>query len=205
LPETILHDLESLVAHYGYWGVAFCITLESFGAPLPAESLLVVAAWVAGQGKLDIVALLLVAWAAAVAGDSIGYWIGRLVGHKVIDRFGPYVGAKPAVVEKFRGLFRRYGPFIVIVARLVEVLRQINGILAGTMGMPWWRFLLFNAVGGALWVGLWGVGAYVFGEHIDEILLLVAHHKRLSAAIALVLVLALIVAVLLYRRRRRAA
>ena len=203
MPELILQELERIVATYGYLGVFFCITLESFGAPLPAESLLIVAAWVAGQGKLNIVVLLFVAWVAAVTGDSIGYWIGRLIGHKALVRFGPYVGATPALLEKFRGLFLRYGPAIVIIARLIEVLRQINGVLAGAMGMPWWRFLTFNAIGGAIWVVLWGGGAYLFGEHIDQILQLVERHKRLSLAIAVALGLALLIAALRFLRRHR--
>lgn len=203
MPEIILQDLEQLVADYGYLGVLFCITFESFGAPLPAESLLIVAAWVADQGKLNIVVLLIVAWFAAVAGDSIGYWIGRLVGHKAIERFGPYIGAKPPLVEKFRGLFLRYGPAIVVIARLIEVLRQINGILAGSMGMPWWRFLVYNILGGAIWVLLWGGGAYLFSAHIDEALFLVEQHRRLSLAIAVVLAIGLLLAALLYVHWRR--
>jgi membrane protein DedA with SNARE-associated domain len=80
---------------------------------------------------------------------TYGYLIGRLVGHRVIERLGPYVGATPPLVEKFRGLFFRDGPAIVIVARLIEVLRQMNGILAGSMGMPWWRFVVCNMIGAA--------------------------------------------------------
>jgi membrane protein DedA with SNARE-associated domain len=158
---------------------------------------------VAGQGKLNIVVLLAVAWFAAVLGDSIGYLIGRTLGHQALVRYGPYIGARPALVEKFRQMFLRYGPFIVVLARLIEVLRQINGVLAGAMGMPWWRFLLCNAIGGAIWVGLWGGGAYYFGQHIDRILLLVQHHKRLSIAIAVALGLALLVAALRFFKRRR--
>jgi len=203
VPDLILQELEQLVASYGYLGVLFCITLESFGAPLPAESLLIVAAWVAGKGELNIVVLLMTAWCAAVLGDSIGYWIGRLIGHERLVRYGRYVGAKPPLVEKFRGLFLRYGPVIVVVARLIEVLRQVNGLLAGTMEMSWWRFLTCNMIGAAIWVGIWGGGAYVFGQHIDQILRLVEDHKRVSLLIALGLFLLLLIAGLIYSRCRQ--
>jgi len=197
----ILQELEHLVATYGYLGVLVSITLESFGAPLPAESLLIVASWVAAKGQLNIVILMAVAWFAAVLGDNIGYLIGRQVGHRVIERFGPYVGATPPLVEKFRGLFFRYGPAIVIIARLIEVLRQVNGILAGSMGMPWWRFLVCNMIGAAIWVAIWGYGAYVFGEHMDQIILLVERHKTVSLVLAAAVGLSLLIAGFLYVRR----
>ena len=197
----ILQELEHLVATYGYLGVLVSITLESFGAPLPAESLLIVASWVAAKGQLNIVILLMVAWFAAVLGDNIGYLIGRLVGHRAIERFGPYVGATPPLVEKFRGLFFRYGPAIIIIARLIEVLRQMNGILAGSMGMPWWRFLVCNMIGAAIWVAIWGYGAYLFSEHIDQIILLVERHKTVSWVLAAAVGLSLLSAGVLYVRR----
>ena len=197
----ILQELEHLVATYGYLGVLVSITLESFGVPLPAESLLIVASWVAAKGQLNIVIVVAVAWFAAVLGDNIGYLIGRLVGHRVIERFGPYVGATPPLVEKFRGLFFRYGPAIIIVARLIEVLRQMNGILAGSMGMPWWRFVVCNMIGAAIWVAIWGYGAYLFGEHMDQIILLVERHKTMSLVLAAAVGLSLLIAGFLYARR----
>ena len=197
----ILQELEHLVATYGYLGVLVSITLESFGVPLPAESLLIVASWVAAKGQLNIVIVVAVAWFAAVLGDNIGYLIGRLVGHRVIERFGPYVGATPPLVEKFRGLFFRYGPAIIIVARLIEVLRQMNGILAGSMGMPWWRFVVCNMIGAAIWVAIWGYGAYLFGEHMDQIILLVERHKTVSLVLAAAVGLSLLIAGFLYARR----
>ena len=199
----ILQELEQLVASYGYLAVLFCITVESFGAPTPAESLLIVASWAAGKGELNIIVLLVTAWVAAVLGDNIGYLIGRKWGHKAIERFGPYVGAKPPVVEKFRALFLRYGPAIIIIARLIEVLRQVNGILAGSMEMPWWRFLFYNMIGAAIWVGIWGYGAYLFGEHMDQIILLVEHHKRASLVIAAAVAIAVLAAGYLYIRHLR--
>ena len=197
----ILQELEHLVATYGYLGVLVSITLESFGVPLPAESLLIVASWVAAKGQLNIVIVVAVAWFAAVLGDNIGYLIGRLVGHRVIERFGPYVGATPPLVEKFRGLFFRYGPAIIIVARLIEVLRQMNGILAGSMGMPWWRFVVCNMIGAAIWVAIWGYGAYLFGEHMDQIIPLVERHKTVSLVLAAAVGLSLLIAGFLYARR----
>ncbi|MEU2715677.1 VTT domain-containing protein [Streptomyces sp. NPDC007205] len=71
--------------------------------------------------------------------------------------------------ERFQAaeeFFTRHGGEIVTGARFIEGLRQLNGIIAGTSGMPWRRFLVFNALGAALWVGPWATLAYVAGTHI---------------------------------------
>src|SRR5262249_49302131 len=109
------------------------------------------------------------AWVAAVVGDNIGYLIGRWVGRRALVRYGARIGLSHERVAKVEAVFRRYGPVTVAFARFFNVLRQLNGVVAGMMGMDWRKFLLFNALGGALWVGAWGFGAYYFSAHVAEI------------------------------------
>ena len=66
-------------------------------------------------------------------------------------------------------MFSRYGPIAVAFARFFDILRQLNGLVAGSVGMPWPRFLLFNMIGGFLWVGVWGVGAYFFADRASSL------------------------------------
>lgn len=160
-------DLQQLLETYGIWAVPVSVFLESFGAPVPAESLLTAASVLAAEGKMAILPLLLLAWIGSVLGDNVGYCIGRFGGRPLILRYGAKVGlseAKLLAVERF---FDRYGGYIVLIARFFEGLRQFNGIVAGTSGMPWHLFLLFNCLGAALWVGAWGGGAYLLGQRID--------------------------------------
>ena len=119
---------------------------------MPGESLLIGAAILAGRGTVSLSALLVSAWAGAVIGDNIGYLIGRNFGHTLIVRFGKKVGLTSARLDKVAAIFAKYGPATVAFARFFNVLRQLNGIFAGTLEMSWWRFLAFNAFGGALWV-----------------------------------------------------
>jgi len=154
---------------YGYAAVFGIIFVEGFGIPAPGQTLLVAGALFAGQGKMAIALVLLTAWLAAVIGDNIGYAIGHFGGRRLVLGKGRYVGIRAHHLEKVEHFFGRFGGAIVIFARFFEVLRQLNGVVAGIGGMPWRRFLGYNALGAALWVGLWGGGAYLLGEHLAAI------------------------------------
>ncbi|WP_030613189.1 DedA family protein [Streptomyces achromogenes] len=168
LPGPLAH-LEPLLGHYGYWAVGAVVFVEDFGVPAPGETMLIAAGVYAGAGRLNVVAVGLIAFAAAVAGDNLGYLIGRVGGRAFVHRWGRFVFLTPKRFEAAEGFFTRHGGKIVTVARFVEGLRQANGIIAGTTGMHWRRFLAFNALGAALWVGLWTTLASLAGDHITAI------------------------------------
>ncbi|HEX6842123.1 MAG TPA: DedA family protein [Stellaceae bacterium] len=159
-------ELQRVIGDYGYWAVALGILLEDFGMPTPGETLLITAAIVASAGALNIYVLLLVAWAGAVVGDNIGYLIGRTGGHRLMLRYGARFGITDARLTRVEAFFHRYGAWVIVFARFVLVLRQFNGIVAGTLGMHWLRFLILNAVGGALWVAFWGILSFWLGKGI---------------------------------------
>ena len=108
---------------------------------------------------------------------------------------------KTARLDKAEAFFNRHGAWIITVARFIEGLRQANGIIAGTTGMRWLRFLAFNALGAALWVGTWVSVGYLAGSHIDTIYNYITRYS-LYALIALVVVIAALIARHLTRRRR---
>ena len=106
--SQVLGTLEPWVHEYGAVAIFLILTLELFGAPLPGESLLIVAAILAGRGELSFPALLFSAWAGAVTGDNIGYLIGRRLGHKLLSRYGGMVGLKSDRLRKVEAIFARY-------------------------------------------------------------------------------------------------
>ena len=142
---------------------------------------MILASAAAAAGKLDIYAVAAAAFLAAVAGDNIGYLLGRKLGRPVITRYGARFGLTDRNFDRVEAVVRRRGPFMVVIARFVVVLRQLNGIVAGTTGMPWPIFLAANAAGAALWVGVWTTLAYKFG-HSTDVLPFLWHH--LSAVMA---------------------
>ncbi|MEM7169772.1 MAG: DedA family protein [Pseudomonadota bacterium] len=199
LSGDLTSDLTRMLQDYGVWVVTLCIFLESFGAPVPAETLLITTAALASQGKLSLPPLLFASWVGAVMGDNVGYLIGRYGGRALVIRFGKRFFITEERLHKVEAIFRKYGGRIVLFARFFTLLRQLNGVVAGTSNMPWWRFLLFNALGAAMWVGVWGLGSFWFGEHlklIEQNLKIVGPILILAAAVG-------IGAYIIYRRRER--
>lgn len=158
--------LEPYLAAYGYPVLFVIIFIESFGVPAPGQTLLIAAALLAAHGKLNILLVLITAWLAAVAGDTLGYWIGMKGGRRLLLRFGRYIRIGRREIRKMEHAFDSYGGWFVSFARFFEVLRQVNGIVAGTMEMSLRRFLLFNGTGAALWVAVWGFGTWRLGTHM---------------------------------------
>lgn len=160
-----LHDF---LRDYGYLALFLVVLVENFGIPAPGQTLLIATAVLAAQGKLSIVLVLGLCFSAAFIGDCIGYWIGLKGGRRLMLRFGRYVRVGEPEVARMEASFEKYGIWFVAFARFFEVLRQLNGIVAGTAGMHLRSFLIWNAVGAALWTGIWGFGSWRLGHHIQE-------------------------------------
>ncbi|CAN0474804.1 unnamed protein product, partial [Phaeothamnion confervicola] len=165
--DTLLH----LFSTHGYWVVALIVTLESMGVPLPGETLLIaVAIYVAQSGQMHIGTLIAAAAAGAILGDNIGYWIGREFGYPLLVRYGRYVRLGEARIKLGQYLFLRYGGRIVFFGRFVAAIRTFGALLAGINCMDWRRFLAANAAGGICWATLYGLGGYLVGDRIPNLL-----------------------------------
>ena len=153
-----------LLHHYGYATIGVIILLESMGAPLPGESLLVASALLAATGRLDIVLVVAVATIGAILGDNAGFLIGRRLGLPLLARHGRRLGLTEQRLRLGRYLFRRHGGKVVFCGRFIAFLRTFAALLAGANAMPWRIFLVCNALGGAAWCSLYGFGAYLLGD-----------------------------------------
>jgi membrane protein DedA with SNARE-associated domain len=191
--------LAPLLDHWGYLAVGFLIFVEDFGVPAPGETVLIAAAVYAGAGRLNIVAVGVVGFVAAVLGDNIGYAIGRFGGRTLVLRFGRYVRLTEERLARAESFFARHGGKIVIVARFIEGLRQANGIIAGIARMHWLRFVAFNSLGAALWVATWTSVGYLAGNHIQAIYTQASRYALYLLAVA---GLAIIVLIIRHRLRR---
>jgi membrane protein DedA with SNARE-associated domain len=197
----VLGNLAPLLDQYGYLAVAGLIMLEDFGVPVPGETVLIAAAIYAGAGQLNIIAVSVIAVVAAVVGDSIGYAIGRFGGRRLVLRFGRYVFVTPKRLDAAERFFTRHGGIVVTIARFVEGLRQLNGIIAGIAGMPWRRFLAYNTLGAVLWVAVWAGLGYLAGSHITAIYEQIQRYQ-LYVLLAIGVALAALIVRRLLRRRR---
>ncbi|MDQ1656653.1 MAG: hypothetical protein QOD41_1736 [Cryptosporangiaceae bacterium] len=196
-----LPTLSGLLAQYGYFGLGGLVLAESFGVPLPGETAIIASAVYAASGRLNIFGVAVVAFTAAVVGDSIGYLIGRAGGHRLVLRYGRYVRLTPERLDRVEKFMGRHGPKVVMVARFVDGLRQLNGIVAGTTGMPWRRFVLFNAIGAAAWAGAWCTAGYLAGDHITAIASTIRRYQWYAIAAAVLAVAGYAVFHLVRRRR----
>jgi membrane protein DedA with SNARE-associated domain len=197
LPGPLAH-LAPLLENHGYLAVGLLVCLDNGGIPVPGQTILVAAAVYAGAGRLAFPAVLALAVAAAVVGDTAGYLIGRSGGRAFVARWGRYVLLTPARLRRTEDFFERHGGAVVTWARFVDVLRQANGIIAGTVAMPWRRFMACNALGAVLWAGVWGGLGYAAGTHIGPVYAAVVRYQFLLLA-----VLATVVVLLVIRHLRR--
>ena len=197
-----LEALASPLEHYGLWAIFFLVLVEDFGIPVPGETVIIAASIYAGSGRLNVVAVGVVAFFAAVFGDNIGYGIGRFGGRRLVDRWGKYVFLTPERLDKAEEFFDRQGAKIITIARFIEGLRQANGIIAGITKMHWLRFIAYNALGAALWVGTWVSIGYFAGQHINTIYSVITRYSLYVAIAAVVLIVGLIARHVVRRRRQ---
>ena len=191
----------ALIENYGVIALFLSLTLETLGLPLPGESALITAAATAGPGGLNIWNVAIAAYVAAVLGDNIGYLIGRRYGKAVILRYGARIGITQQKYVKAEEIADRYGAIMVIVARFIVLLRQLNGLVAGSAGMHWVTFLAANLLGAALWVGFWSVLAYQFGQNVSILPWIWTHLSTVAAVVVPLLIVAMIGLVWWSRRR----
>ncbi len=181
--NVLLATAHPWLAQYGYGALFAVLFAESFGLPFPGETFLVASSFLASQGQMRIVWVAAVAIVAAILGDNVGYGIGRWGGQRLTVRYGPRIGITAERLAKTTRFFARFGPEIVIVARFIPVLRQLNGVAAGAAQMSWKRFLVYNALGAALWVGTWTAAVFLVGRRVE---LWVSRIHDLALAVAAV-------------------
>lgn len=198
-----LDKLSGPLSHYGYAAVLVIVLIESFGPPLPGETIIIAASVYASAGTLNIWAVAAIAFGACVVGDNLGYLIGRKGGRALVTRYGRYIGATEERYGKAEGFFSSHGGKIVVVARFIEGLRQLNGIIAGTTRMPWPRFLSAQVFGALVWVAVWcSVGYFPGPAVITKIYDAVS---KVGYGLIGVLVVALVVWYVVHHRRSSSA
>jgi membrane protein DedA with SNARE-associated domain len=153
-----------LLLSYGLALLFVAVAIESAGIPIPGETALITAAFLASQGHYGIVWVIVVAAAGAIVGDNVGYWIGREAGRRVLERWSFVSRYADRVLPPAEKFFERHGPKTVFIARFVAVLRVTAAWIAGISRMHWWKFAIWNAAGGIAWATLVGLIAYYVGK-----------------------------------------
>src|SRR5215207_9443965 len=190
--------LLTLIEHYGYLVILFGVMLESTGVPLPGETILLAAGVLVQRGHLDLGDTIAFGILGAVLGDQIGYWVGREGGRPFVLRWGRYLFITPARLGRAEAFFARHGGKAVFLARFFSGLRVFGALVAGISRMRWGTFLIYNALGGAVWATAVVLAGYFLGSSLGLV-------ERWLGRATLVLAVVLAVAVGFYLAYRWAA
>jgi membrane protein DedA with SNARE-associated domain len=190
--------MTSLVQNYGLYVLFLLVAVESAGIPLPGETALATAAVLASRGDMSIVAVIAVAATAAIVGDNVGYWAGRLGGRRLLERWGWLERHASRVLPWSERFFKRHGPKAIFLGRFFAVLRVTAAWLAGVSKMHWWQFFLWNAAGGICWALLVGLVAYYAGHAAADA---ISRYGLIAGGVIVVLIAGGAVAVHFWRRR----
>jgi membrane protein DedA with SNARE-associated domain len=153
-----------LLEDYGLIILFLVVAAESSGVPLPGETALITTGVLASAGHFDIKWVIVIAAAAAIIGDNIGYWIAREGGTKLLAKWRFTRRLRDKYMPPAKRFFDKHGGKTIFLARFVAVLRVFGAWIAGLTHMPWWRFLLWNAAGGICWATLFGLLSYYLGD-----------------------------------------
>ncbi len=179
--------LRGALVHYGYWAVAGALLLENAGVPVPGETVLLLASFLAyAERDLRLGWIVVVGTLAATVGDNLGYAIGNYGGRPLLERYRNVFRIRDVELARGEKLFERYGSVTILFSRFVFGMRVIAGPLAGVLRMPWKRFVVFNFLGAALWVSGISLAGYFFGGNWRTLMHFI---KRFDLALAVAFIL----------------
>lgn len=202
--DYILHldkNLALIISQYGVLTYLFIFLIIFFETGvvvtpfLPGDSLLFAAGTLSVSGGLNVYLLFIVLSIAAILGDTVNYWIGRIVGPRIFEqRRIPFL--KKEHLNRTEKFYEKYGGKTIILARFIPIIRTFAPFVAGVGKMSYVNFIIFNIVGGILWVAIFIFGGYFFGN-------LPLVKKNFHLAIVAIILISLLPAVIEYINHKR--
>ena len=205
--DQLLKDVGSTLGAWTYLLVGVLCFLESgafVGLLVPGETAIVIGGFVAGQGKIDIVLLIAIAWFAAVAGDLVSFGLGRRLGREFLVEHGPRVQITEQRIEHVERFYDRHGGKAVFLGRWVGLVRAVSPFLAASSGMRLRRFLPYDVLAAGGMVTVFALLGYVFWRSLDKVLAL-AREGLLALGVTIAVVVGIVAAVQWLRDERNRA
>jgi len=198
--HSIYQILSEFFAHYGYWAIFFGVMLENAGVPVPGETVLLFAGFLAYEGKMHLAPAILSGIAGASVGDTAGYCLGRFGGSAFIDKCRRRFPFFARHYGRAQTIYLRHGQWAVFVARFITGLRMFSGLISGSFRMRYPRFLAFDFTGAVIWATTIVSIGFFFGSNWARLIHFV---KEFDLAILACAALGLAVAGFVYYRRRK--
>jgi membrane protein DedA with SNARE-associated domain len=190
MDHTIFHSLRTFIADYGYWAVALVLLCENAGIPVPGETTLLLASFLAySEQRLHLGWIIVVATCAATLGDNLGYAFGYYGGRPLLDRYQSFFRISSTTLKRGEEMFARYGAAAIFFARFVFGMRVFAGPLAGVLRMRWRAFAIFNFLGAVVWVTVIASAGYLFGQHWRTLLRAMQRFNIAALIVALAVIL----------------
>jgi membrane protein DedA with SNARE-associated domain/membrane-associated phospholipid phosphatase len=199
--EKVVEDVGTALGTWTYALVGVFAFLETgafVGLVLPGETALLVGGVVAGQGRISIIVVIGIAWAAAVLGDTASFFLGRRLGRGFLERHGPRFKITEERLTKVEGFFDRHGGPTILIGRFIGLVRALAPFIAGSSKMSYARFLPYDVVGCGLWAAALLLLGYAFWHSFDKALEIAK-----QGALALGLVIGVVVAIVVAWRQWR--
>jgi membrane protein DedA with SNARE-associated domain len=196
----VLASIIDLTTNLGLPVIGVVVGVEALGIPLPGETAVIFGGLAASQGRLSIVAVIVVAAAGAIVGDNVGFMIGRRGGRRLLERPGRFYAERQRMLAVGDPFFERHGPKAVFLGRWITGLRVWTSWLAGASDMRWPTFLVWNALGGTAWATSVALAAYYGGNGAKQVFAKIGLY-----GIPVALVVFAVFAAWWWRRRRRNA
>ena len=168
---SLLADLAATLGGWTYLlvaGLAFLETGAFVGLIAPGETAVVLGGVVAAQGEISLVAILLTAWVASLAGDVASFALGRRLGRPFLHRHGPRMKLSSARIERVEGFYDRHGGKAILVGRFVGIIRAVSPFIAGASGLRMRAFLPYSVIGTAAWASAFTLAGYLFHRSFEQ-------------------------------------
>ncbi len=162
-------NIAQVIETWGYLGIFIFVFVGNLGLPVPEESVVLAAGFLAGRDVLSLKLVMLVAFASAVVGDNFGYMLGRTGGRQVVVRLAHSSSWLRWRHRRFKAFFDAHGNKTIFLARFIAGLRFMAGPMAGAMRMPFWRFFGWNVMGAIVWCAVIAYLGFVLGDQWEVV------------------------------------
>ncbi|MFA6588131.1 MAG: DedA family protein [Patescibacteria group bacterium] len=187
-------------SRFGLFGLWFMVAFEAFEfvASIPIGPIIILVGSLASQGVVSIVALWLTVYSAVVAGDNVGFLVGRKFGRPILYKFGTKI-IKQQAIEKADKAFVKYGTIAIFFTRFIfaTIAAPLN-VIAGASGLAWKKYLPAEMSGQLVWTSIYTLAGYFFGRQVEKFIRLIDQANLIGAVLVLTLTL-IIFAFLVYR------
>ena len=186
----MIHELAQLLVDlifdWGYLGIFIMMAIESSFVPFPSEIVLIPAGYLASQGEMSVLMIMLAALGGSMVGAFINYYLALTLGRGILQRYGKYFFIQEKALEKMDAYFEKHGAISTFTGRLIPGIRQLISIPAGLARMNLVRFSLFTALGAGIWALILVLLGYFIGENQE---LINAYLKQITIGVLVTLVI----------------